>query len=256
MGILDGGIDRHALFTVWQGATSIVEYFIGVLLAIGKALWQALDQNLDLFFVALRSPRLVLRRWKRDSTETVRRALVFSIVPVLIGLLIELPYWAFYLPDVFSWSGIAGMMMLDYVQTLISVIVLFIVGWLFRGKASFRDCIAANLVFMANIIPANDLMAWLMKPYKVLLCARVTGTWASPSWEKVAPSDVQYYFWVLEMPLLLYFLLTIMPAIRHIQRVGWFRAFIIYFVFFAAGAYLIDTAFKPLFARVYAPVCA
>jgi hypothetical protein len=253
-GVLNDSIDGHPLLT-WAAFAKEQRQMEWKMewkdaLPIAKQIWQVLNRNLDLFFIALQSPRRVIARWKRDSTETVRRAFVFSLVPVTIAYVFDLPYWVFYVPSVLTIWGIAGIFALYYVQTAIESIMLFVVGWLLRGKASLRDCIAATLVFMAVKWPANELVAWGMKPDKVLLCARTTGTYASPSWEKVDPSYMHYYFW-LQVPLIVYFLLAITPAIRHVQRVGRFRALIIYLSYFITSGVLSDALLKPLFAKIF-----
>lgn len=215
-----------------------------------KSAWEASRENLDLFFVALKSPRHVLERWERNSTNSVRKAFEFSLVPVAISLLIELPYLAFFLPDLFTLHGIGGELTLFYVQTIIWSLALFAVGWLFRGKATLEDCITTSLVFMANIWPFNTILQYGMIANPVLVCARVTGTPVSPSWGHVDHALVNYYFW-LSAPLVVYLCVVLVPAVRYVQRTGWVREMVIFMLYEVAGSTTSDWLLKPIWAKIY-----
>ncbi len=221
-------------------------------LAEAKRIWDISKENFDLWVEALVRPRNLLARWDRDSSELVRRAAEFSIFPIILSLLVDIPYFTAYMPSTYGATSIAAFyIVLTYVQVAIWSIILLIVGKFLLGKASLRDCIAASLVFTAYW-PINEVLSYLFKTDKILLCARLSGTVLGDQYTETITHSYGYYVWsLMSMFFGIYFLLVVTPAIKYIHRVGAVRAAVICLLYGFVGLAASDGILKPVFAKIY-----
>jgi hypothetical protein len=221
-------------------------------LAEARRIWDISRGNFDLWLEALVRPRNLLARWDRDSSEMVRRAAEFSVFPVILSLMIDIPYFTAYMPSSRSATSIAAYyFVVIYVQVAIWSIGLLFVGRFLLGKASLRDCIAVSLVFTAYW-PVNEVLSYLFKSDKILLCSRVSGTLLGPQYTSAIVNSYSYRVWTIaSIAFGIYFLLVAAPAIKYIHRVGTARALVICLVYGFVGLVASDGILKPVFAKMY-----